>query len=194
MTGPWSMRLIATLGVLGMGVGPTVAMAAAPADRHHVTISDAPYRTFGRSVTAQFYVAAPPKAVFEVLTDYAHMTEFMPMVDTVRVLKAWPNGAHVSFRVRYLNLFDIVEVDERHYEGIERITWRAVQGPLKVSDGSWTLAPRGPGTNVVYRTEVDPGIPLPSRLTGMLIQSGLPEFLDGVARRVESGGRWRKPR
>lgn len=174
---------VAVFGSAALGAEPTLA----------VHVDEAPFGHFGRSVTARFRVEAPPPVVFGVLTDYAHMAEFMAMVDETRVLEARPMGAVVSFRVRSMNLFDIVEVDERRYEGQRRITWHAIQGPLKTSDGSWSLAPDGRGTAVVYQTDVEPGLPLPSWLTGMLVKQGLPDFLDSVRHRAESGGTWRKP-
>jgi hypothetical protein len=46
---------------------------------------------------------------------------------------------------------------------------------------------------VTYQTYVDPGVPLPSGLTGLMVKRGLVEFLEGVRARIESGGRWLKP-
>lgn len=189
----WRASILAGCTLIGLYAGPGIGATAVSSDRLQAVITEAPFGRFGRTVKAAFHVAATPTQVFGVLTDYEHMAEFMPMVDEVKLLVARPDGARVSFRVRYMNLFDLVEVDERTYEGARRITWTAVQGPLKVSDGSWTLTPKGAGTHVVYRTDVDPGFPLPAQLTSMIIRNGLPEFLEGIARRSESGGRWRKP-
>lgn len=181
-------------GLLMLGAlltAPPIARAAEPGVP--MTITDAPFQVFGRTVTATFLIAASPKAVYDVLTDYAHMAEFMSVVDEAKVLALHSKGARVSFRVRYLHFFDIVEIDDRTYEPYRRITWHAVEGPLKVSDGSWTLSPVGKGTKLIYQTDVDPGMPLPSALTGMMLRRGLPEFLHGIRLRAESGGKWRKP-
>ena len=70
---------------------------------------------------------------------------------------------------------------------------RQIEGPLKVSDGSWTMTPQGKGTRVVYQTDVDPGIPVPPALVGNLMKRGLPEVLTAIRLRVESGGKWKKP-
>jgi uncharacterized protein YndB with AHSA1/START domain len=179
-----------TTGTLAVAERPVHAAEAADG----ITVTDAPFRTFGRSVTAVYYIDAPPLAVFEVLTDYAHMAEFMPMVDEARPLALRPNGATVSYHMRYLKFFDIVEIDERTYDKPRRITWHATEGPLKVSDGSWTLTPQGKGTRVVYQTDVDPGIPVPPAMVGHMLKQGLPEVLTAIRLRVESKGTWRKPR
>jgi ribosome-associated toxin RatA of RatAB toxin-antitoxin module len=188
-----AIRVLILAGV-ALTVSPT-ALAAGPSREQvplEAQITESAFQAFGRSVTAVFHVKASPKVVYGVLTDYAHMPEFMPMVEEVKTLESRPKGALVSFRVRYLRFFDIVEVDERTYEPPTRISWHAIQGPLKVSNGSWTLTPERGGTRVTYQTDVDPGIPLPSAMTGMLVKQGLPEFLNGVRLRAESGGTWKK--
>ncbi|MNS71629.1 Polyketide cyclase / dehydrase and lipid transport [compost metagenome] len=182
----WAIAL-ATVGAMAP------AMAGTP-EAAGITVTDAPFRTFGRSVTAVYHIDAPPIAVFEVLTDYAHMADFMPMVDEAKPLAVRPNGATVRYHMRYLRFFDIVEVDERTYDKPRRITWHATEGPLKVSDGSWTLTPEGKGTRVVYQTDVDPGIPVPPAMVGHMLKQGLPEVLTAIRLRVESKGTWRKPR
>lgn len=190
-------RAILTLSLAGVAITTSVSALAASPSRGQAPwepqITERAFQAFGRSVTAVFHVNASPKVVYGVLTDYAHMPEFMPMVEEVKTLENRPKGALVSFRVRYLRFFDIVEVDERTYEPPNRITWHAIQGPLKVSNGSWTLTPERGGTRVIYQTDVDPGIPLPSSMTGMLVKQGLPEFLNGIRLRAESGGTWKKP-
>lgn len=185
-------RLIVMFGVVAACSSPLAPPAAAEAPLPYA-LQEAPFGRFGRSIRATFHIEAKPPVVFGVLTDYAHMGDYMAMVDEARVLEARPQGAVVSFRVRSMKLFDIVEVDERTYEGQRRITWHATRGPLHVSDGSWSLAPDGRGTSVIYETDVEPSFPLPPWLTSMLLQQGLPEFLDSVRRRAESGGTWRKP-
>lgn len=184
----WSRALL--IGTLGWALSGSPA-AAQPADG--IQVQDAPFGPFGRSVTATMYVEASPKAVFGVLTDYDHLAEFMAMVNAAKALETSPKGAVVLFKVRYMRFFEIEEVDVRTHEPYSRITWQAIKGPLKVSNGSWVLKPQGKGTHLTYQTDVDPGMPVPSALTGMLLKQGLPEFLTGIKRRAESGGTWKKP-
>ncbi|MNS23312.1 Polyketide cyclase / dehydrase and lipid transport [compost metagenome] len=178
------------IGALGWALSGA-PVAAQTADG--IQVQDAPFGPFGRSVTATMYVEAPPKAVFGVLTDYDHLAEFMPLVNAAKTLETSPKGATVLFKVRYMRFFEIEEVDVRTHEPYSRITWQAIKGPLKVSNGSWVLKPQGKGTHLTYQTDVDPGMPVPSALTGMLLKQGLPEFLTGIKRRAESGGTWKKP-
>lgn len=178
----WTSLLVAPL-----------AWAASPSSRSAPVIDDAPFGRFGRSITARFLVRATPQEAYEVLTDHERMAAYMPMVEEAAVVSRSPGRAVVRFRVRYLHWFDITEVDERTFEPPSRIRWHATEGPLRVSDGSWTFIPASGGTLVTYQTDVDPGVPLPSVLTGMLLRQGLPAFLDAVRLRIESGGKWRRP-
>jgi ribosome-associated toxin RatA of RatAB toxin-antitoxin module len=157
-----------------------------------VQIMDHPFYTFGRSVSASLAIAARPEVVYATLTDYRHMPEFLPMVDETTLLGVTNGVAQVRFRIRCLNLFNLEEVDERTFEKNRMIRWHGIRGPLKISDGQWTLAPERDGTRLNYQTSVDPGFPLPSMLTGFLVKQGLPEFLEAVRRRAESGGTWCK--
>jgi ribosome-associated toxin RatA of RatAB toxin-antitoxin module len=157
-----------------------------------IAVADHPFRTFGRSITATFYAKATSHQTFTVLSDHWHMAEYMPLVEDVTVLDQQPGRARVRFHLRYLKIFDFYEVDERIFTLDRRITWHAVEGPLKVSDGSWTFTAVGPRTRIVYQTDVDPGIPIPSRLTGEMVKDGLVAFLTAVRQRIESQGTWRK--
>lgn len=192
-------RCLAVVSSVAIALGSAAIWTASPAlaepttaGHQGITVTEAPFGTFGRTITAAYYIDAPPAAVFDVLTDYAHMGDFMPMVDEAKALRVDSNGATVSYRLRYLRFFDIIEIDERVYDRPRRITWHATQGPLKVSDGSWSLTPRGKGTHVLFQTDVDPGIPIPSALTGALMKRGLPEVLTAIRLRVESNGKWKK--
>ncbi|MFP5502608.1 MAG: SRPBCC family protein [Candidatus Sericytochromatia bacterium] len=184
---PGAPRLTPLLAILFVLQAPPSLAAS------DLSISEAPFGRHGRAVSASFHVAASTHAIFAVLTDYDGMPEFMPMVEEAELLESRPSGARVRFRVRSLGLFDIEEIDERNYEPPRRITWQAVKGPLAVSEGSWTLTPDRAGTRVVYQTNVEPPVPLPAFLTGMLVKQGLPEFLVAIRLRAESGGRWLKP-
>lgn len=171
---------------------PSTSHAAEGLPDRSVAVSEASFRTFGRSVLAHCFVKAPPRTVFEVLSDHDRLAEFMPLVEEAKALETKPGWARVRFRVRYMGLFDIVEIDERTLTPFRRLSWRATEGPLRVSEGSWTLTPWADGTDLVYQTDVDPGIPLPPALVGFLMRQGLPELIESVRRRAESAGKWRK--
>jgi ribosome-associated toxin RatA of RatAB toxin-antitoxin module len=179
------------VGTVLLGFSPAVAANLA-LDRA-IVLTETPFRTFGRSVHGQLFIAAPPPVVFATLTDYDHMAEFMPYVVDVHLLERASTRATVRFHLRYSGWLDVVEVDERQVLPFSRITWHAIQGPLKTSDGSWTLRAQTGGCQLDYQTDVDPGWPIPSTLTGLMVRRGLEAFLAGIRERVESGNRWHKP-
>lgn len=182
-----------------MLVGGAIALAAIAAAPAHaadpfpdVETGDAPWGFFGRSVWAKVWIAAKPAAVFEVLTDYERFPEFMPLVQRVDVLERGPRHAVLRFKMRYLNWFDIEQTDRRTLHPYDRIDYVGVAGALREVRGDWRLAPERDGTRATYTAQVDPGVPVPGPITGALVKRGLPGLLDGVRRRAESGGRWRK--
>jgi hypothetical protein len=135
-----SARWIAVALALTLAGQAGVALAAI--DRP-IVVTDRPFNRFGRSVTATFYVAASPHQAFAVLTDHAHMADFMPLVEDVKVLAAGPRTARVRFHLRYLRLFDIVEIDERRLDPGRSITWHATDGPLRCRMARGPSSPRG---------------------------------------------------
>ena len=182
--------------VLSAGAAAILAAAGAPAATEfpHVETGDTAWGWFGRSVWARVWVKAPPAAVFAVLTDYAQFPAFMPLVERVEVLERSPRHAVLRLSMRYSNLFEIQQTDRRELFGTERITYVGIAGTLREVHGDWTLAGENDGTRVHYTANVDPGVPLPGALTGALMKRGLPGLLDGIKRRVESGGTWTKRR
>ena len=180
-------RLVGAIGLVAIAAAPVRA-----AEFPDVETGDAPWGMFGRSVWAKVWVAAPPAAVFAVLTDYERFAEFMPLVDRVEVLERGPRHAVLRFHMTYLRWFDIQQTDRRVLYPPRRIAYDGVAGVLKAVKGDWKLAPERGGTRVTYTADVDPGVPVPGALTGALVKRGLPGLLDGVRRRTESGGRWRK--
>ena len=171
---------------VGAILGLLAASAAAP------EISHALYGEHGRTVSASCYVQAPPQAVFRVLTDYAHMHEFMPMVVKVELLSASPGKARVKFHFRYLRFFDFEEIDERELNPPYRITFRSIQGPLKSASGVWRMMPEGTGTRLSYRISAEPAFALPGPVMDYVVTQGALDLIEGLRKRAESGGTWRR--
>lgn len=179
---------LAALAALALASAPARAASAFP----HVETGDQPWGLFGRAVWARVHVAAQPSAVFAVLTDYERFGEFMPLVERVDVLERGPRHAVLRFRMKYLRWFDVEQTDRRTLHPHTKIDYVGIAGPLKTVYGDWRFAAARGGTRVTYRAWVDPGVPVPGAIVGALVKRGLPGLLDGVKRRVESGGTWKK--
>lgn len=163
-----------------------LATSAAP------TLSHEPYGAHGRTVSAEVYVAAAPSAVYRVLTDYAHMHEFMPLVTKVEPLSEGAGKARIKFTFKFMRLMDFAQVDEREFDPPHRITFRSVEGPLKSAAGVWRVRPEGSGARLSYRISAEPPFVLPGAMMEYLVRRAALELIDGIRRRAESGGAWKK--
>ena len=181
-------QVVGGLALVATTAGPATAAETFP----DVATGDAPWGFFGRSVWARVWIAAPPAAVLGTLTDYERFHEFMPLVERVDVLERGPTHAVLKFKMRYLSWFDIEQTDRRTVHPASHIDYVSVAGPLKSVRGDWRFTAERGGTRLTYSAKVDPGVPVPGVVMGMLVKRGLPGLLDGVRRRTESGGSWRK--
>ena len=73
------------------------------------------------------------------------------------------------------------------WHGDESVSWHLVQGRmLKAMEGSYTLVPRGGGTEVTYRLAVDVSIPMIGMLKRKAEKVIIDTALKGLKKRVES--------
>lgn len=188
----WQGRLVSYALFLGLASClPAWAEALPPLE-----ISDRPFgANNGRSVTGTIRVAATPHEAFRILSDYPSMTEYVPGVEEATVLEARPGWARVRFRIRGGFFVNFTQVEERATTADRKITWHATQGPLKVSDGSWTLTPAAGGraADVTYHADLEPSLPIPGSWMASFVRQGVPDVLQSVRRRIESKGVWRRP-
>jgi ribosome-associated toxin RatA of RatAB toxin-antitoxin module len=165
-----------------------VALAAAIA-----TPTVTPFGVHGRTVSASIHIDRPPAAVYAVLTDYAHMHEFMPLVVRVEALESRETSVKVKFHFRAWGVYDFEEIDERLLEPHRSIRFTSLQGPLKSARGIWRMAPEGNGTLLSYEISAEPPFPLPGAVMDHLVGKSAVDLIDGIRLRAESGGTWRRP-
>jgi ribosome-associated toxin RatA of RatAB toxin-antitoxin module len=140
--------------------------------------------------TREILIAAPIEKLYGIIVDYARYPEFVPGVRACKVRDA---GAHRDVEydldlgvktIRYT--LRMVEVPPR------RVAWSLVKGEwMKVSSGSWELAPEGEGTRARYSVEVaiakPPLVPqgIVDRISEELTKVSLPRTLEAFRRRAE---------
>lgn len=140
-------------------------------------------------VTATFFVAASAPLAYGILTDHARLPEFMPNLDSCRVIRKGPSWAEVEMR----NARGAM-VLRREFEPPRRITWKLVKGAmLRRVDGSWTLEAVDGGTVLTYDSEVEPAVPVPRFLIQAIQQDSLEALVVNVKQRIDSHGTWTKP-
>jgi ribosome-associated toxin RatA of RatAB toxin-antitoxin module len=143
------------------------------------------------AVAQEVVIGVAPEALFDVIVDYARYPEFVPGIKACQV-RTVGGEKHVEYeldiglrRVRY-----VLRHDETRPT---RVTWSLVSGDtMKISNGSWDLAPDGAGrTRARYAVEVQlaklPLVPqkLIDRMTDEMTRVQLPRTLEAFRRRAE---------
>ena len=142
------------------------------------------------TVSQEILIDAAPEVLFDVIVDYDRYPEFVPSVKGCRVTR---NGGEV--RVQYevdLGLKRIRYVLRHREERPRHVSWSLDSGEwMKVSNGSWDLAPEGDRTRARYAVEVQiakpPLVPqsVVDRLTDELTRVQLPRTLAAFKSRAE---------
>jgi len=140
-------------------------------------------------VTARAVVRAPIELIWQTLTDYDHLAEFVPGIDSSRVVARQgeeliveqKGAAHwwfFSYAIRVT-----VAATERPYEGIDV---RLLQGNLRRLDGGYRIEPQPDGsTELTWQGLIEPDTPLPSFLRTALLRRSISEQLAGMVREIE---------
>ena len=112
-------------------------------------------------VEGQIYIAAPPKKVWEVITDYNNHKNFVPNIIDSGIIS--DNGIEkVMFEKGKSRMFIFskeVYIKMKVWgEHLTRLCFQQITGDFKVYQGEWTLVdyPQGAGTFLTYKAEVKP--------------------------------------
>lgn len=146
------------------------------------------------SVDGRFSVDASPEKVWEVLTDYEHLSGFISSIRRSSVLQQSQDGIEVNQVMRAKVLFVSKSVHLRLHIGespFSRIEFRDVLGKdFKTYEGSWDLVKAGSGTVVTYHLRFAPSESLPSfvsnRILRQTVQALLTELRVEIVRRNPS--------
>lgn len=167
------MRELILALALGVAALPPAAHAA---QFHSLEVS----RDAGRyRVQADLYLAAPPDAVYAVLTDYAHLTRISPSIRVSRLVQRLDaDTALVYTDSRICALFLC-----RHIQGMQRFTRTAPwdlgavtlpeQSNLKMGESKWHLEAEGEGTRMRMQLTLEPKFWIPPLIGPPLVQHSL---------------------
>ena len=135
-------------------------------------------------------VRAPPATAWRVLTDYEQLSEFVPDLQSCRVLSRNGNEvvveqygtAHFLFIPKPLHL--VVRALETP---ITSVDIHLVSGDMKLYASRWELvALPGGGTRIVYGGRLIPDFYVPGLLGARLIRADVERMLTAVLARIES--------
>lgn len=167
-------ELVPTLGSLALAI---VSHAAVAADFRSLDVS-----RDGDSyqVKALIYLAAPPPAVFAVLTDYEHFTRISgSIVESRRVQQLSPAEALVYTDTRFCALFFC-----RHVKEMQKVTASppgdissmvlpGQSDDVKSGNAVLHLQAQGEGTLLDWQIRLEPGFWVPPLLGPLLVERSL---------------------
>jgi coenzyme Q-binding protein COQ10 len=146
------------------------------------------------SVSKDVLVACAPERFFDLVVDFGRYPEFVPGVKAARPKPARPGDpVDVEYEVD-LGIKTIRYVLRHVLDRPRRVSWALESGEwMKVSNGSWDLAPEAGGTRARYAVEIriakPPLVPqaVVDRVTDELTKVQLPRMLAAFKERAERG-------
>jgi coenzyme Q-binding protein COQ10 len=121
-------------------------------------------------VESRIAIAASARAVYELAKDQERFPEFMPDVETVRILERHP-GRVIS---RWKTLVEEAPIEwteeDRFDDDGLRIDYALLEGDLDTFQGAWTFEERDGLTHVLLTVEYDFGVPTLAELIGPTLQ------------------------
>ena len=126
-------------------------------------------------VETSIAIAAPARAVYELAKDQERFPQFMPDVESVKVLER--HADHWITRWKTLveeAPIEWTEVDRFDDEAL-RIDYQLIEGDLDTFEGAWTFEERDGITTVVLDVEYDFGVPTLAELIGPTLEKKVKE-------------------
>lgn len=145
-----------------------------------------------------FIAGSAPRAVYDVVVDFAAYPQLFPEIKGVRVLSKTPAPGGGSAEVHRVEFRAQVVLPVRYVLDLTcrpepaeapTVDWRYVEGEIVTdSTGSWRFSPEGNGTAVVYRAALDVKAPLPGfvlrKVTDGLVAASIPNMFSAIEREV----------
>lgn len=142
-------------------------------------------------VTGHIFIAASPKKVWEVLTDYSNHKNYIPKLIVSDLLS--DNGVDtVIFQTARSRIFifqKTVNLTVKiHGEYLKHLYFQQITGDFKVYHGEWILEAyqHGQGTFVTYKSQVKPDFFAPQFVVKYVQKHDFPAALLAMKKRAES--------
>jgi len=179
---------VSTVAILAAILWPPVLPAgAAEVSRVEVVHTDDLY-----SLSLEAHLAAPPRAVFAVITDYPHIQDLHRRVRESRVLRRVDahtvevytrlTGCVAAIFCKSIRRVELV-TENPPYE----LTAEVLPGQSDLKSGlvHWRLMPEGDGTRLVYQSEMEPDFWVPPLLGDALMSRSIRNTTEEMIQRVE---------
>ena len=176
--------------LLAWGVSPVAAQPGAPGFELHVERVDGSQGDKVYRIASSGTVAATPAVVWRILTDYGHLADYLPNLESVRVLSR--DGDRVVLEqlgtARFLFFSQpiriVVQVQER---APDRIDVSLIDGDMKVYRASWELIPvaGAAGTRIVYTATIVPKFDVPGIVGTGMVRKDVAKMMAAVLLRLD---------
>jgi ribosome-associated toxin RatA of RatAB toxin-antitoxin module len=135
-------------------------------------------------IEAVIDVPAPTATVFAVVTDCGEAPKVFNGVTACQILSGDPNGESDvrAFTISWSRLLPTVRSEFRStYTRPTDIRFQRTGGDLERLDGTWRFEALGPGsTRIRYRADIAVGLPVPSALIRVALESDMPKTLKAI--------------
>jgi len=142
-------------------------------------------------VEGQIFIAAPPKKVWDVITDYNNHKNFVPNVIDSGLIS--DNGTEkVMFEKGKTRMFIFqkeVYIKMKVWgENLTHLYFQQITGDFKVYQGEWLLVdyPKGAGTFLIYKAEVKPDFYAPQFAVRKVQNRDCPLMLSAMKKQAEA--------
>lgn len=135
-------------------------------------------------------VAAPLPKVWRILTGYERMAEFVPDMESCKVLSRTGNEVIIEqFGVaRFLFMQRSIHLIVRAVEQpMSAIDISLISGDMKHYESRWELVPvpETGGTKIIYRGKLQPNFYVPGLLGSKMIRSDIERMMSAVLARLD---------
>ncbi len=137
-------------------------------------------------VVAALFAPVAPAAAWAVLTDFDHMSDFMPSLTASRVLKRVDNSVLVQQSGKtQLGTFRMPFESFREIDlAPPTIRSRQLRGNMQRVDSTTTFIEVPGGTRIEYRVEIVPKLWMPEKVAGPLLKGEVEKQLDAILNEI----------
>lgn len=136
-------------------------------------------------VVADDRIAASPQLVFETLTDFDRLAQFIPDMHTSRIVSVEPlrvlQEGETGFLAYRFPLSTTMEID---IEPLYRVKFRAVAGNMRDMEGAYLLETHGEITHLHYETQFRPDFWVPALIGPAIMQYEITRQFEGLAAEI----------
>jgi carbon monoxide dehydrogenase subunit G len=153
--------------------------------RPYVEVSPDPDGVSGMILGA-IDIAAPQKAVWDVISDCSLATKMAPSLKSCRIVDRDPQGRwDVREQISRMNFMpSIRSVFRSDYEPPDRIRFHQVGGDLPVFEGQWRIEPHDGEVRVIYEARAAAPFSVPGWAARIAMRHDVPQALMSLRREV----------